>query len=123
MESKRQAKINRLLQRELSMLFIRNAQKWMGIKFISVSNVKVSPDLSTAKIYVTFLNEKEPLELAKKLNTKESEVKAALAQTLKNDLRKIPALTFFYDDTLDYVEKMDKLFSEINKDQEDKTVE
>lgn len=118
MDSKRQAKFSRLIQKELGDIFLREGQAVFGNQFISVSQVRVTPDLGYVKIYLSFLNEKEPEKLLKliKLHTKDLRMK--LGQRIRNQVRKIPELEFFYDDTMDYVEKMDKLFEEIHKEEE-----
>lgn len=117
MESRRQAKVSRLLQRELAMLLQKNARHWFSIPFVSVSRVMVSPDVSIAKVYLTFINENEPLARLETVRGKTAEIKRNLANTLRHELRKMPDLVFFYDDTLDYVEHMDKLFDKLNKEQ------
>lgn len=114
MESTRQAKVNRLLQRELATYFQRNAQSLIGVQFITVSKVLVTVDLSLAKVYVTFLNAQNPLELVAKLNELKTEIKRQMAQKLRNDLRKLPDLNFYYDDTLDYVDKIESILDDIN---------
>lgn len=115
MESRRQAKVNKLIQRELGHIFQKKAKAWFDLQFISVSQVHVSPDLGTAKVYLTFLNEKEPQKALEKVQNGSGEVKYELAKALKNEFRKLPELHFYYDDTLDYVDDMEKLFKKIKK--------
>jgi ribosome-binding factor A len=75
----------------------------------------VSPDLGYAKIYLTFLNEKEPLKALELIKLHTGEVRKVLGSHIRNEVRKIPEISFFYDDTLDYMEKIDELLKKIDK--------
>lgn len=108
MESKRQEKIARMLQKELGEIFMLYAKKMQGI-IISVTNVKVSPDLSiTHNSLSVFPSEKgrEVLELVKQ-DTKS--IRFELGKRVRNQLRIIPELAFHLDDSLDYLERIDNL--------------
>lgn len=108
MESTRQAKISRLLQKELSEIFRQQTAKTHGI-IVSVSTVRVSPDLSVAKAYLSiFPSEKAPEVLAS-IEASAKTVRYELAQKVRFQLRKVPELQFFLDDSLDYIENIDKL--------------
>lgn len=110
MEGKRQAKIARLIQRELSEIFRRQTAA-MGNVLVSVSTVKVSPDLSIAKAYLSiFPSEKAP-EILENIRKQSKTVRYELAQAVKQVLRKCPDLQFFLDDSLDYVENIDRLLA------------
>ena len=97
MESTRLSKIERLLQKELSDIFQKQTQAMHGI-LISVSVVRVSPDLSVARAYLSIF----PSD-----NTKA--IRFDLGQRIRKQVRKIPELTFFIDDSLDYIENIDNL--------------
>jgi len=114
MESRRQAKVSRLIHREIASILQKNAKSWFAIPFITVSKISVTPDLSYAKVYLTFLNETNPQEKADLVKTKTGEIKLQLGRALKNEMRKLPDINFFYDDTMDYVENMDSLFKKLN---------
>lgn len=108
MESKRQEKIARMLQKELGEIFMLYAKKMQGI-IISVTNVKVSPDLSiTHNSLSVFPSEKgrEVLELVKQ-DTKS--IRFELGKRVRNQLRIIPELVFHLDESLDYLERIDSL--------------
>lgn len=120
MESKRQAKVSRLLQRELGVILQKNAQQLVNHAFITVTKVSVTIDLSHAKVYVSFMNHETPQPLVDKLNEHVGEVKLALGRVLKNEMRKLPSLTFFYDDRLDYADRIDDILNEIKKKDQDK---
>ena len=123
MDSKRLAKFARLIQKEMADIFLRDGSRLFGNQFIGVSQVRVSPDLGYAKIYLSFLNDKEPQKTVDVIRLHNKELRTILASRIKNQVRKIPEIEFFYDDTMDYVEKMDKIFEEINKQPKSKDEE
>lgn len=108
MESNRQAKIARLIQKELSEIFRQQTAKTHGV-IVSVSAVRVSPDLSIARAYLSvFPSEKGP-EMIESINKSAQTVRYELAQKVRYQLRKTPALQFYLDDSLDYIDNIDKL--------------
>lgn len=108
METTRQAKISRLLQKELSEIFRQQTAKTHGV-IVSVSTVRVSPDLSVAKAYLSiFPSEKAP-EMIVNIEASAKTVRYELAQKVRFQLRKVPELQFYLDDSLDYIENIDKL--------------
>jgi len=115
----RQEKIARLLQKDLGEIFQQKANDFFGGAFITVSNVIMTPDLGVAKVYLSFLNTKDKEALIDEVNFKNKELRQLLAARIKNQVRKIPELSFYIDDTLDYVWKMEKVFEQINKDKKD----
>lgn len=108
MDSNRQQKINRLIQKELGELFLLETKKMPGT-LISVTNVRVSPDLSIAHAYLSVFPSEKGAELVKNINENVKSVRFNLGKRLKNQLRVIPELTFHIDDSLDYVENIDRL--------------
>jgi len=108
MNSQRQKKVCSVLQKEMSTLF-QKAIRFSNSsnKLVSVTKVKISPDLSVAKVYISIYPSKNKDEWIKGLRENASQVKHALSQKLKNELRIIPNLTFFLDDSLDYIEKIE----------------
>lgn len=110
MEGKRQAKIARLLQKELSEIFRRQTAALGGV-LVSVSAVRVSPDLSVAKVYLSiFPGDKAPLILAN-IQRQAKTVRYDLAQVVRQQLRKCPELQFYLDDSLDYIDNIDRLLA------------
>ena len=108
MESTRQAKISRLLQKELSEIFRQQTAKTHGV-IVSVSAVRVSPDLSIARAYLSvFPSEKAP-EMRESINASSKTVRYDLAQKVRFQLRKVPELHFYLDDSLDYIANIDSL--------------
>ncbi|MDE6809721.1 MAG: 30S ribosome-binding factor RbfA [Muribaculaceae bacterium] len=108
MESTRQAKISRLLQKELSEIFRQQTAKTHGV-IISVSQVRVSPDLSIARAYLSVFPSDKGQEMIDNINRNARTIRYELAQKVRFQLRKTPELSFHLDDSLDYIEKIDAL--------------
>ncbi len=108
MESKRLAKISRLLQKELSEIFRRQTAKLGGV-LVSVSAVRVTPDLSIARAYLSVFPSDKGSEILENINRQNKTVRYELAQAVKDTLRKCPELQFYLDDSLDYIENIDRL--------------
>ena len=105
METTRQNKIARLLQKELSDIFLLQTKSMPGV-LISVSAVRISPDLSVARAYLSiFPSEK----IIKNVNDNMKSIRYELGTRVRHQLRIIPELKFFVDDSLDYLEKIDEL--------------
>ena len=108
METTRQAKIARLLQKELSEIFRQQTAKTHGV-IISVSAVRVSPDLSAARAYLSVCPSEKGAEMLESINHSAKTIRYELAQKVRYQLRKTPELTFYLDDSLDYLENIDNL--------------
>ncbi|MDE6370504.1 MAG: 30S ribosome-binding factor RbfA [Duncaniella sp.] len=108
MESTRQAKISRLLQKELSEIFRQQTAKTHGT-LVSVSAVRVSPDLSIAKVYLSIFPTERSQEILESITASSKTIRYELAQRVRFQLRKCPDLTFYIDDSLDYAENIDRL--------------
>lgn len=108
METTRQQKIARLLQKELSEIFRVQTAKMGGV-LVSVSAVRVSPDLSIARVYLSIFPSERANEIIESINHSARSVRYELAQRVRYQLRKTPELTFFIDDSLDYIEHIDSL--------------
>lgn len=108
MESTRQSKIARLIQKELSEIFRVQTAKLGGV-LVSVSTVRVSPDLSVAKAYLSIFPSEKAKEIIDNINRNSKSVRYELAQRVRFQLRKTPELTFFIDDSLDYIDHIDSL--------------
>lgn len=108
MESTRQAKIARLLQKELSEIFRRQTAKTHGV-IVSVSQVRVSPDLSIARAYLSVFPSDKGQEILDNITRSAKTVRYELAQRVRFQLRKTPELAFYLDDSLDYIENIDNL--------------
>ncbi len=108
METTRQAKIARLLQKELSEIFRRQTSKTHGV-IVSVSNVRVTPDLSLARVYLSVFPSEKGEEILNNINNSTKTIRYELAQKVRFQLRKTPELAFHLDDSLDYIERIDNL--------------
>ena len=108
MEGKRQAKIARLLQKELGEIFRLQTAK-MGNTLVSVSTVRVSPDLSIANVYLSIFPPERAGEILENIKRQSKTVRYDLARNVRETLRKCPDLQFYMDDSLDYAENIDRL--------------
>ena len=117
MESKRQQKVARQLQKDLGEIFQRELTHAFnglgGAVFITITNVRVSPDLSVARVYLSLLNAKNRAMLMEAIQEKSRTIRQLLGDRVRHQLRIVPDLQFFLDDTAEYAEKMDKLFAGI----------
>ena len=111
MESTRQAKIARLIQKELSEILRQQTAKTNGI-LVSVSAVRVSPDLSIARAYLSIFPSDKAKEILENINRSARTIRYELGQKERFQLRKIPELAFHLDDSLDYIENIDHLLHE-----------
>jgi len=112
-EGKRQKQVAALLHEELSNVFQHLGLNMVDGGMVSISSVKVSPDLSEAKIYLSFFKVPDRKIAMKKIEERGWEIKKELVNSIKRQLRIMPQLSFFIDDSLDYVDKMEALFKEI----------
>ena len=108
METTRQAKISRLLQKELSEIFRQQTAKTHGV-IVSVSAVRVSPDLSIARAYLSVFPSDKGAEMITSINNSAKAIRYELAQKVRFQLRKTPELQFYLDDSLDYIDNIDRL--------------
>lgn len=111
MESTRQAKISRLLQKELSEIFRQQTAK-LHNTIVSVSAVRVSPDLSIARAYLSVFPSSKAQEVIENINRSAKTIRYDLAKNVRFQLRKCPELAFYLDDSLDYIENIDNLLAE-----------
>jgi ribosome-binding factor A len=119
-ESKRQKQIAGLLNEELNDIFRRIGLNMIDGGMVSITNVKITPDLLEARVYVSLFQVKDTKEAMKKIEDRAWEVKRELAGRVKQQLRRIPEIKYFQDDSLDHVFKMEELFKQINKPEDKK---
>lgn len=108
METTRQNKISRLIQKELSEIFLLQTKAMNGV-LVSVSAVRISPDLSMARVYLSVFPSNRNEEIVKNINANMKSIRYELGTRIRYQLRIIPELKFFVDDSLDYLEKIDEL--------------
>jgi ribosome-binding factor A len=116
-EGKRQKQISGLIQEEINVIFQRLGLNMIGGGMVSISSVKITPDLLEARIYISVFNATDNKEVLKKIEERAWEIKRELAARVKHQLRRIPELKFFPDDTLDHVFKMEELLKQIKTDE------
>ena len=116
MDSRRQEKFAKQIQKDLGNIFLIKKNTWFEGVFISISNVSVSPDLGYVKVYLSFLQEIDKKKFMEIIELHNKEIRKELANLIKNQVRKIPELIFFLDDSMDYVLKMEKVFKDLKKD-------
>ena len=117
LEGKRQKQVAGLLNKELSDIFQRLGLSMMNGGMVSISTVKITPDLYEARIYLSFFKIEDSFASLKKIEERSWEIKKELTARVRHQLRSMPQLTFYIDDTLDYADKIDKLFKDINKEE------
>lgn len=116
-EGKRQKQIAGLIQEEINFIFQRLGLNMINGGMVSISSVKITPDLLEARIYVSIFNATGNKEVLKKIEDRGWEIKKELSARVKHQLRRIPELKFFLDDTLDHVFKMEELLKQIKTDE------
>jgi ribosome-binding factor A len=115
-ESKRQQRFAGVIQQDLADIFLKEGNTWLGGNFITITKVRVTPDLAIARIFLSFLDNNHAPAVLKSIQEHASEIRYKLGQKIKNNVRIVPQLEFFIDDTNEYVAHMDKLFEQISKE-------
>jgi ribosome-binding factor A len=116
MESKRQQKFAGVIQEELAQIFQREGAIYLPNTLVTITRVRVSPDLSVAKVYLSFFNTSNTTLSINTVNSHTGEIRYKLGARIRHQVRVVPELTFFVDDTNEYVERMDHLFDQIAKE-------
>ncbi len=113
MDSKRQQKFARQIQKDLGEIFQRDLRSQFDSAFVTVTDVKVSPDLAIARAYLSFMLAKDKEGLLEQVRAKTKNIRQILANRIRHQVRIIPELQFFLDDTAEYAAKMDALFANL----------
>lgn len=106
-------KVEHLIKDEISLIFLHKLSE-LDLGFVTITNVKVSPDLKIAKIYLSVLEKEKRAFVLDKIEVKKGYIRTELAHRVR--IKFIPELKFFVDDTLDYVEKIEGLIKKIHED-------
>ena len=109
MESTRQKKVARLIQKEMADIFLKKGNEFAHGKLVSITKVRVSPDLSFAKIYLSIFPATNQEEILKTIEEHSSKIRFELGHKIRTQLRIVPDIAFHIDDSLDYIDKIDKL--------------
>lgn len=116
MESKRQQKFAGLIQKDLAEIFQREGMNFLPNVLVTVTKVRVSPDLGSVRVYLSFFKSDNTGLALNTIKAHASEIRYKLGSRIKDQARIVPQLEFFVDDTSEYVEHMDKIFDKINKE-------
>ena len=119
-EGKRQKQVSALLLEEINRIFQKLGLNMIQGGMVSISSVKITPDLFEARIYLSFYQVPKPQEALKLIEDRGWEIKRDLVSSIRNQLRSMPQLTYYMDDSLEYVDKMESLFKEIHETKPDK---
>jgi ribosome-binding factor A len=110
----RQQKYARLIQKELSDIFQRDKKGILDNAFVTIADVKVSPDLSVAKVYISMLLAKEREKLLEKITSRKNEIRKALGDKIGKQVRIVPDLVFFIDEVEENAQKIENLIKTLN---------
>ena len=116
LEGKRQKQVGGLIQEELNNIFQRMALNMVNGGMVSISSVKITPDLLEARVYLSFFQVADPQAALTMIQDKGWEVKKELGNRVRQQLRRIPEIKYFRDETLDHVFKMEELFRKISSE-------
>jgi ribosome-binding factor A len=113
MATRRQQKVGRLIQKELADIFQKKGYSIVDSAMITISEVTMTPDLLLARVYLSIFNAKDKNQLLEEIQSVLKEIRFALGNRIGNQLRKVPELEFYLDESLDDVYKMEQIFKEI----------
>lgn len=122
-EGKRQKQVGGLIQEELNKIFQRLGFNMIDGGMVSISSVKMTPDLLEARVYLSFFQVADAKEALKKIQEKAGEIKRELGNRVRQQLRRIPEVKYFRDDTLDHVFRMEEIFKKISDEKKHDTNE
>lgn len=114
----RQEKFAKQIQRDLGSIFQEYNHSWFGGNMLTISGVQVSPDLGHARVYLSLYTVKNRQAAMELVELHAKEIRHELARKIRHEVKKVPELVFMLDDSLDYLNKMDALFAQLNKDQQ-----
>jgi ribosome-binding factor A len=109
MESTRQKKVSRLIQKEMADIFLKKGSELAHGKIVTVTRVRISPDLSFARIYISIYPTANQEPILKSIQEQSSKLRFEMGQKVRKQLRLIPELAFYIDDSLDYIDNIDRL--------------
>ncbi len=118
LEGKRQKQVAAVLEKEMNDIFQRLGLAMMDGGMISIASIKITPDLFDARIYLSFFKVKDSQVALKTIQDRAWGIKKELTVRVRHQLRSMPQLTFFIDDTLEYADKMEQLFKDIKEKEE-----
>ena len=123
MESKRQQKFAGVIQEDLAAIFQREGMNFLPNTLVTITRVRVTPDLALARVFLSFFNNTNTQLALQTIKLHANEIRYKLGARIKDQVRIIPQLEFFVDDTSEYVERMDRIFDKISKEERQKEAE
>ena len=117
MESKRQQKFAGVIQEDLAAIFQREGMNYLPNTMVTITKVRVTPDLAIARVFLSFFNTANNAQALQTVKLHASEIRYKLGNRIKDQVRIIPQLEFFIDDTSEYVDRMDKIFDKIHREE------
>jgi ribosome-binding factor A len=123
MESKRQQKFAGVIQEDLAAILQREGANYLPNTMVTITKVRVTPDLAIARVFLSFFNTTNNQIALQTIKQHASEIRYKLGSRIKDQVRVIPQLEFFIDDTSEYVDRMDKIFDKISKEERQKEEE
>lgn len=114
MENKRQKQISRQIQKDLGEIFQGELKSIIGKTLVTITDVKISPDLAIARVYLSFLNVDDKEQLLEEIRTNSKKIRGLLGQRVKNQFRIVPNFQYYLDDTAEYAQKMNDLFANLH---------
>jgi ribosome-binding factor A len=123
MESKRQQKFAGVIQQDLAAIFQREGNNYLPNTMVTITKVRVTPDLAIARIFLSFFGNANAQLALQTIKQHASEIRYKLGARIKDQVRIIPQLEFFVDDTSEYVDRMDKIFDKLSKEERQKDPE
>jgi ribosome-binding factor A len=123
MESKRQQKFAGVIQEDLAAILQREGSNYLPNTMVTITKVRVTPDLAIARVFLSFFNNTSNQLALQTIKSHASEIRYKLGSRIKDQVRVIPQLEFFIDDTSEYVDRMDKIFDKISKEERQKEEE
>ncbi len=118
MESKRQQKFARVIQKDLGEIFQREGGTLLPGILITITRVRMTPDLALARVHISFFNSPDPASSLSSIRAQTREIRYKLGARIKDQVRAIPALEFFLDDTNEYAQRIDRIFDQIHSTQD-----
>jgi ribosome-binding factor A len=116
----RQQKYNKLIQKELSDIFLKDKRGILGNAFITIADVRISPDLSVAKVYLSMTLAKDKKAVLNNIELHKSEIRKALGDRIRNQARIVPNLVFFIDEIEENAQRIEDLIKSLNIPKENK---
>jgi ribosome-binding factor A len=114
MESKRQKQVSKHIQKELGDIFQKDFKSIFEGDFVTITDVKISPDLSVARVYLSFLKGNNRNEILENVNVNSKKIRGLFGNKNKNQLRIVPNFNFYIDDTAEYAQKIEALFADLH---------